>query len=54
MKAVSLSGTLGSVVLLFVSLVTINVIASFIPLRFDLQKSVSILFLRVLLKFWKT
>ena len=38
MKEVSLSNTLGSVVLLLICLVAVNVMASFIPLRFDLTE----------------
>ena len=38
MKEVSWSSTLGSVVLLLICLVAINVMASFIPLRFDLTE----------------
>ena len=38
MKEVSLSNTLGSIVLLLICLVAINVMASFVPLRFDLTE----------------
>ena len=38
MKEVSLSNTFGSVVLLLVCLVVVNVMASFVPLRFDLTE----------------
>ena len=38
MKEVSLPNTLGSVVLLLICLIAVNVMASFIPLRFDLTE----------------
>ena len=38
MKAVSLSSTWGSIILLFVCLVAVNIMAYFIPLRFDLTE----------------
>jgi len=38
MKEVSLSNTLGSIVLLLICLVAVNVMASFVPLRFDLTE----------------